>query len=345
MMKGGAMEDIGIDTQALILVVDDDSSICSVLKSGLQFFGYTCLTAESAGKALSILDNYQVDVVVADIRMPEMNGIELAQIIRKDYQADVMIMTGYIEDFNYEDIVRQGASDFIQKPVRIAEFIARLKRVLTEREGKRALLKALEELRVNLDKYQHAMEGFVQAISVTVEMRDPYTAGHQQRVADLACAIATKMGLSADEIYGLRMASVIHDLGKITVPDSILSKPGRLSNLEYELIKNHVQAGYDILKQIEFPWPLAETILQHHERMDGSGYPQGLKNGNILRPAKILAVADVFETMASHRPYRPSLGLEKALEELRNNSGILYDKEVVATCIRLIMEKAFRFEP
>jgi putative two-component system response regulator len=339
------MQNITSTPKDIILVVDDDVAIRTMLQSGLRLHGYECLDAESGGQALELLARFPVDVVMADIRMPEMNGIELAQIIKKEYQADVIIMTGYVEDFNYEDIVRQGASDFIQKPVRIAEFIARLKRVLAERASRFARLQALDELKVNLEKSKRAMEGFVQAISVAVEMRDPYTAGHQQRVADLACAIAERMGLPEEEIYGLRMASVIHDLGKLTVPAGILSRPGRLSRLEYELIKNHVQAGFDILKQIEFPWPLAETILQHHERMDGSGYPQGLKDGDILLPAKILAVADVFETMASHRPYRPSLGLEKALEEIKSNSGILYDHEAASICVRLIVDKEFPFEP
>ena len=329
--------------EATILVVDDDEAICSMLQAGIQMAGYVCFAAGSPSQALNVLDSYAIDVVVADIKMPEMSGIELGRIIKQRYEADVIIMTGYIEDFNYEDIIQQGASDFIQKPVRIAEFIARLKRVLSEREGKAELKKAIADVKFNLDKFQRAMEGIVQAISVAVEMRDPYTAGHQQRVADLACAIAEELALAEDDVYGLRMASVIHDLGKIAVPAGILSKPGRLSNLEYELIKSHVQYGYDILKQIEFPWPLAEIILQHHERMDGSGYPQGLKGDGILLQARILAVADVFETIASHRPYRPSLGLEHAVNELEKHSGTLYDPQVVETCLRLIREGRFQF--
>jgi HD-GYP domain-containing protein (c-di-GMP phosphodiesterase class II) len=271
--------------------------------------------------------------------MPAMSGLELCSIVKSRYEADVIIISGYVDDFNYEDIVQQGASDFIQKPVRVTEFIARLKRVLSERESKMDRRNALADLKQNLDKFQRAMEGIVQAISVAVEIRDPYTAGHQQRVADLVYAVAHEMKLSDDDIYGLRMASVIHDLGKITVPAGILAKPGNLSALEYELIKNHVQAGYDILKKIEFPWPLADIILQHHERLNGSGYPQGLKDGEIMLQARIIAVADVFETIASHRPYRPSLGLQRAIDEIRENSGILYDEQVVAIFLRMIEEK------
>jgi putative two-component system response regulator len=322
----------------LILVVDDESAIRGMLQTGLQLAGFRCFTAESPHRALEILTRYPIDVVVADIQMPEMSGIELAQIIKEQFEADVIVMTGYVDTFAYEDIVQQGAADFIQKPLRIAEFIARLKRVLVERAGKAERLRVMEELRLNLDKFRRAVEGFVQAISVAVEMRDPYTAGHQQRVAEVACAIAHRLQLSEDATYGLRMASVIHDLGKITVPAGILSKPGKLSHLEYELIKNHVQAGYDILRSIEFPWPLAEIVLQHHERLDGSGYPQGLKGDRIMLEARILAVADVFETMASHRPYRPSLGLDQALNEIRIHCGTLYDRQAAQACLALIKD-------
>lgn len=327
--------------EELILVVDDEDIIRRMLQHGIELSGFRCFEAEGPGSAIAILEEYPIDVVVADIRMPEMSGIELCKVIKERYKADVIVMTGYIEDFNYEDIIEQGASDFIQKPIRIAEFVARLRRVLVERAGRSELNRALAQAKVNLDRFQRAMEGIIQAISVAVEMRDPYTAGHQQRVADLACAIAESMELAEDDIFGLRMASVIHDLGKITVPAGILSKPGKLSNLEYELIKNHVQAGYDILKQIEFPWPLAEVIYQHHERLDGSGYPRGLRNGEIMLSARILSVADVFETIASHRPYRPSLGLPHAINELNNNRGTLYDEQVVDACIKIVNSERF----
>ncbi len=332
------------DTGEVIMVVDDDISICQIMQAGIEHAGYECFVADNPRRALAILEQQRIDVLVADIRMPDMSGIELGQIVKSRFGADVIIMTGFISDFNYEDIVEQGASDFIQKPIRIAEFIARLKRVLSERSAKYELKQTLAQSQLNLDKFQRAMEGIVQAISVAVEMRDPYTAGHQQRVADLSCAMAQLMGIHQDDIYGLRMASVIHDLGKITVPAGILSKPGRLSELEYELIKSHVRAGYDILKRIEFPWPIADIILQHHERLDGSGYPQGLKEDQIMQLARILAVADVFETIASHRPYRPALGLQPAIDEIRTNRGRLYDPQVVDVCLTLVEKGEFDFE-
>ncbi len=188
------------------------------------------------------------------------------------------------------------------------------------------------------------MGGIIQAISGTVEIRDPYTAGHQRRTADLARAIAREMGLAEDLRDGLRMAGSIHDLGKVAIPAEILSKPTKLTDLEYHLIQDHPQIGHDILKDIEFPWPVAEIILQHHERIDGSGYPRGLKGDEILWEARILTVADVVEAMASYRPYRPALGIDKALEEISKNSGILYDPKVVDACLRLFKNKGYVFE-
>ena len=203
----------------------------------------------------------------------------------------------------------------------------------------------MEALHANLDKFKRAMVGTIKAISMAIELRDPYTAGHQQRVAELACAIGREMMLEEDTIYGLRMASELHDLGKIAVPSEILTRPGQLNDLEYGIIKSHVQTGYDILNKVEFPWPLADIVMQHHERLDGSGYPNGLNGDEIMFEAKILAVADVFETISSHRPYRPSLGINCAIEELLTNKGILYDEDVVKACISLMEEKKFEFEP
>lgn len=191
-------------------------------------------------------------------------------------------------------------------------------------------------------KFGGVLEDTVQAIAATVEMRDPYTAGHQRRVADLAAAIAGELGLSHERIFAIHLAGVVHDLGKISIPAEILSKPGRLNDIEYSLIKQHPQAGYDILKDIDFPWPLAEFVLQHHERLDGSGYPQGLKGDEILLESRILAVADLIEAMYSHRPYRPGLGLESALTELNNDRGKLYDANVVDAALRLFREKNYQ---
>jgi putative nucleotidyltransferase with HDIG domain len=329
---------------ANILVVDDEKDIRETLRQGIILLGYDAISAEGGEAAIELLRTKPIDVVISDINMPEMDGIELLRHIKRDFDASVIIMTGFVDDFTYEEIVGLGASDFVQKPVRLKEIMARIQRVLLERLALQDRNNALVALQKNLDKFQRAMVGIVQAISMAIELRDPYTAGHQLRVAELACAIGRELALDEDAIYGLRMASVLHDLGKITVPAEILTRPGRLNELEYGIIKNHVQAGYDIIKKIEFPWPLAEIVLQHHERINGSGYPRGLSGEEIMLEAKILSVADVFETIASHRPYRPSLGINRAIEELSGNQGILYDKGVAMACIA-VMENGFEFGP
>ncbi len=197
------------------------------------------------------------------------------------------------------------------------------------------------ELKASWDRLHRALEGTILAMSVTVEMRDPYTAGHQRRVSLLAAAIAQEMKLDPTRIEGLRMAGDIHDIGKIYVPAEILSKPGKLTDIEYSIIRTHSQVGYDILKNIEFPWPIAQIVFQHHEREDGSGYPSGLKGDAILLEAKILIVADVVEAMSSHRPYRPAHGIERALQEIETGKGRLFDPSVVDACLRLFREHRY----
>jgi PAS domain S-box-containing protein/putative nucleotidyltransferase with HDIG domain len=209
---------------------------------------------------------------------------------------------------------------------------------ITERkQAEEALHQSLKKLRKNLT-------GTIQAISSMVEIRDPYTAGHEKRVSMLARAIARELGLPTDVIDNIRMAASIHDIGKISVPAEILSKPGRLSDIERSLIQMHSQTGYDILKDVDLPFPIAKIVLQHHERLNGSGYPQGVKIGEILFESRIVSVADVVEAMASHRPYRPALGIDMALEEIEKNKGIFYDAVVVDACVKLFREKEFKLE-
>jgi PAS domain S-box-containing protein len=198
--------------------------------------------------------------------------------------------------------------------------------------------------RRSVERIRKALGATVQAIAVIVEARDPYTAGHQRRVADLARSIATEMNLPDDQIDGIRVAATIHDLGKISIPAEILSKPTKLTKTEFDLIKEHSQSGYDILKDIDFPWPVARIVLEHHERMNGSGYPNGLMGNNILLESRIIAIADVVEAMASHRPYRPGLGIDTALAEIEKNKGTHYDKTVADACLRLFREKGYQFK-
>ncbi len=231
--------------------------------------------------------------------------------------------------------------------------IAEMQVVETEWEGEKAFLASIRDISErkrmeqaitqSYDKLQNAMVGTIQAMAGIVERRDPYTAGHQQRVAKLSRAIAQEMNLLENRVEGIFMAALIHDIGKIAVPAEILSKPGRLSDVEFQLIKIHSQSGYDIMSGIAFPWPIAEIIFQHHERMNGSGYPRNLTGDQTLLEARIMAVADTVEAMATHRPYRPALGVDAALEEITKNSGCLYDPGVVEACRKVFIQKRFQF--
>ena len=223
---------------------------------------------------------------------------------------------------------------------RTAELVESNKLLKSEIENRKQIQLELEQSFENLKK---VMDATIQAIGLTVEKRDPYTSGHQMRVAKLTRAIAETIGLSEDQIEGACVAASIHDIGKISLPAEILSKPIQLSEIEISLIQAHAQAGYDILKGLDFPWPIADIIIQHHERMDGSGYPRGLSGDRISIEARIIGVADVVETMSSHRPYRPSMGIEKALEEITLNSGTLYDSQVVDACLNIFNGKGFLF--
>jgi putative nucleotidyltransferase with HDIG domain len=201
-----------------------------------------------------------------------------------------------------------------------------------------------DELNKSVVRLQKSIEETIQAIAKLLEGKDPYTAGHQLRVAQLACAIAKEMQFSTEQIDGIRVAATVHDIGKIFVPSEILNKPGRLSENELNLIKEHPQNGYEVLKTIDFPWPVATIVLQHHRRIDGSGYPAGIPGIDILPESKVVMVADVVEAMTSHRPYRPALGIEIGLEEIIKNKGKYYDSYVVDACIKLFREKGFQFK-
>jgi putative nucleotidyltransferase with HDIG domain len=245
--------------------------------------------------------------------------------------------------FEWETIRKDGARAYVEvsvslivRPGEKPTGFRGIVRDVTERK------RAEEELQRTLESLRKAFGATIQAMVSAVESRDPYTAGHQIRSANLARTIATEMGLSHEKIEGIRVAGSIHDIGKLSIPAEILSKPTKLSDIEFRLIKEHVRHGYEMLKDVESPWPLAEIVYQHHERMDGSGYPRNLKGEEILIEARILSVADVVEAMASHRPYRPGLGIDAALEEIEKERGTLYDPDVVNACLRLFNEKGYK---
>jgi PAS domain S-box-containing protein/putative nucleotidyltransferase with HDIG domain len=219
----------------------------------------------------------------------------------------------------------------------------RVARVVTIVRNITVRKRAEEEINRSYKQLRETFIATVNALASTVEMKDPYTAGHQRWVTHLACAIAREMGLAEEQIEGIRMAGLIHDIGKINIPPEILSKPGHLSEIQYNMVKIHPQVGCDILKEIKFPWPVAQIVLQHHERMDGSGYPEGVSGEEIILEARILAVADTVEAMSSHRSYRPAHGIERVLEEIASGGGTLYDPQVVDVCLKLF-EQGFRFD-
>ena len=203
---------------------------------------------------------------------------------------------------------------------------------------------AEEKLRGSFNQLQKMIDGTIQTITTILEIRDPYTAGHQKGVRDVACSIAKEMGLSQERIDWIEITALIHDIGKIYIPAEVLCKPGKLTEIEFDLMKAHPEVGCRILRNIDFSYPVSKIVYQHHERMNGSGYPKGLKGDEIMLEARIIGVADVIESMSSHRPYRPALGMDKALEELQKNRGILYDTEVVGACLRLFGQKKLEFE-
>lgn len=319
-----------------ILIVDDDDECRRVLLNYLEHHRFACRGAANAGEALEILRQGEINLVVSDIRMQGKNGVELMQEAHQDYpQIPFIIMSGCAPEYSYEAIIDAGASDFLSKPFSLGELKAKIHRIRKEQD----IYRQLQQTVITLKKL---FENAVGALASTLEQRDPYTAGHQQRVGNLACAIAREIGLPEDRIEILRLAAFVHDIGKVAVPADILSKPGTLSAIEMSLIRGHCQAGFDILKNVEFPWPIAEMVYQHHERVNGSGYPLGLVGPLIHLEARILAVADVVEAMNAHRPYRPARELNAALEEIAKNRGVLYDSQVVDACLRLFNEKGWQ---
>jgi len=268
---------------------------------------------------------------------------EQAEKMRKDDQE--VIISGkpkrnIIQPYTTPDGIRWLITDKIpykDKEGKVTGVIGLAKDITVQRKSE-------QELQQTFQRLKKSMDAAIDTISNIIEAKDPYTSGHQHRVCQLAVPIAQELGLPEDKIEGIRIASLIHDIGKIGLPTEILSKPSKLTDIEFSLIKGHSQIGYDILKSIDFPYSVAKIILQHHERLDGSGYPQGLKGEDILLEARIIGLVDVVEAMSSFRPYRPALGIDKALEEITQNKGILYDPEVVDACLKLFKEKGFKFE-
>ena len=356
-----------------ILVVDDEEAILDIMTIVLAREGYDLHTASSAEEGLKKLREIpDLSLIISDQIMPGMTGVEFleqALSIRPDAQR--VLLTGFTDTDAIINAINKGRIHlYISKPWRKEELLYTINQLLAKAElvmeNKRLdelvkkqnaelvelnrdleakvrlktidLDRRAEELKASYEKIQMILDGTVLAMSRIVESRDPYTAGHQQQVTQIASIIAEKISLPPDRVEAIRISAALHDIGKISVPSEILTKPSRLTDLERELVKTHSQNAYDILKAIDFPYPIADIILQHHERMDGSGYPQGLKGEEILLEARIVAVADVLEAMSAHRPYRPALGIEAAMEEITRHRGLLYDENVVDACLEIYRE-------
>lgn len=354
-----------------ILVIDDDENLRNTIEAFFEDLEYDVYTAEDGKKGIEIFRRESPDIVLSDLRMPGVDGFKVIDVIKNESEKTPIIVIsgiGIMEDAL--DAIKRGAWEYIMKPIYdmgVLEHAVKksLERSELIRENEKYQLfleemvedrtaelqneintrkKAESDLVITMNRLRQTIDGVVEAIVMAVEIRDRYTAGHQKRVASLAEAIAREMGIGSEIIEGISVASKIHDLGKLAVPSEILTKPTMLTETEFDIIKTHAQYGYDILKNVEFSWPVAEIVYQHHERIDGSGYPRGLSNDEILLEAKILSVSDVVEAMASHRPYRPSLGLEDALEEIEKNNGKLYDKEVADICLYLFRNGKYELE-
>lgn len=334
-----------------ILAVDDTPASLRLLTDILKDEGYEVRAAISGELALRAAILNPPELVLLDIRMPEMDGFEVCRRLKASQATQDVPVIFVSAASETEEKVRGfelGAVDFVTKPYQRDELLARVRTHLELNRLRHHLEDLVDERTVELRESERKLRASllesITALAAIVEMRDPYTAGHQRRVAELAVAIAREMKLSDEMIEGIHLASVVHDVGKIRVPAEILSKPGRLTELEFGLIKEHAQNGFEILKTIEFPWSIAQIVLQHHERMNGSGYPRGLSGEQILLESRIVTVADVVESMISHRPYRAGLGLEAALAEIENNKGSLFDAAVVDACVRVFREQDFHFK-
>jgi len=353
-----------------ILLIDDEEAILDIITMMLADEGYDLQTAGSAEEGIKILkESPNFSLIISDQMMPGMTGVQFFTQARTICpNAMRVLLTGYTDtDAIIEAINSGGIHLYLTKPCHRDDLLYTINQMLAKAEllienrrlddlvkkqniellelnknlEEKVRLKTLhldqraQELKTSYERIRLILEGTVLGMSKMVESRDPYTAGHQQQVSRIGCIIAGKMSLPENQTEAIRIAGSLHDIGKIAVPSEILTKPGRLSQLEMEMVKTHSQNAYDILKTIEFPYPIAQIILQHHERMDGSGYPQGLSGKDILLEARIIGVADVIEAMSAHRPYRPALGIEIAIEEIIKNRGTLYDPRVVDACLSI----------
>jgi putative nucleotidyltransferase with HDIG domain len=314
-----------------ILIVEDEKIVAEDIKQTLQKFKYEIIgIAEDATQALELIKQKEPDLVLMDIVLSGIyNGIQLTEKINKQFDLPVVYMTAYSDTETLQRATVTEPYGYLIKPFNDRELRANIEMALYKHNVEKRLSQSHHRL-------SKVLEQTINALVLAIEMRDSYTAGHQRRVSDLSNLIATEMNLPQEKIDAVTFAAMLHDIGKIHIPISVLNNSNKLSDKDRMMIRNHPKIGYSIIKDIDFNWPIADIILQHHEKLDGSGYPFGLKGEEIMLEARILCVSDVIEAMVNNRPYRPSLGLKEAINELQNNKGTLYDEKVVDTCIELI---------
>lgn len=333
----------------LILIVDDDTINIDILLESLQD-EYRLGIAKNGVKALEFAKEHKPDLILLDIMMPEMDGFEVCEKLKESEETKditIIFLTALQDTANKFKGFELGAVDYITKPFNTIEVKARVQTHITLGKMRAELADQNIILQSKVDdktkQIQSIFKSTIQVMAQMVETRDPYIAGHQIRVASLACVIAEKMELPNSEIDTIRIAGILHDIGKIRIPLDILNRPGSILDSEYQILKVHPQIGFELLNGIPFEKPIAEIVYQHHEKLDGSGYPRNLGKSEILTEAKILSVADVVEAMSSHRPYRAALGRQYAISEIEKYKGVHYDAEVVEVCKVLFEEDGFNF--
>ncbi|OAN52178.1 response regulator [Paramagnetospirillum marisnigri] len=318
-----------------VLLIEDnpgDSRLMELLLS--EVGGFDMTFADCLASGLARLAANGPDAVLLDLSLPDAHGTEGIDAIRKAApDVPLIVVTGLQDEDMALKAVQHGCQDYLIKGQGDGHSIRRTILYGIER------MAMDQERRASAERLKQVLRQTVRTVSLALEMRDPYTTGHQRRVSQLAGSIGRRLGLADDMVEGLETGGLIHDIGKIHIPAEFLSRPGKLSAEAFQVIKTHPRMGWEIIRNIDFPWPVAQMVRQHHECMDGSGYPDGLKGDQIILEARIIAVADVFEAIVSHRPYRPALGLAAAMEEIERHSGTRYDPKVVAACLDLVREK------
>jgi len=353
-----------------ILIIDDEEILRNIFSEFLTEIGYETLTAQDGLSGLEVFNKDKFDLIITDLTMPRMNGLDIIKAIREiDTDIPIIVVSGVHDIKEMMTAIHLGAWDYLVKPIMdlqviehsVSRCLERAKLIEENRKYSQNVESAVREkteefqkelqmrtaaeslLRQSFENLTKVTDQIIRTISLIGDIRDPYTGGHQHRVAQLSRAIAQKMGLDAQTVKGVFIGAQLHDIGKISIPLEILSKPGRLNDVEMAMIRIHSTVGHDILKGIEFQWPIHQMVLQHHERIDGSGYPEGIGGDEILLEARIISIADVVEAISSHRPYRPALGIEVAVKEIKANIGRYYDKNAAECCLALIKE-GFTFE-